>query len=52
MCCGNTGGRVSEMPKRQGNNPKRRIVPAGKLDPAVLARVEREACYTGSPHHR
>lgn len=40
------------MPKRQGANPKRRIVPAGALDPAVLARIAREARYTGSAHHK
>ena len=40
------------MPRRQGNNPKRRIVPAGALSPAVLARIEEEARYTGSAHHK
>ena len=44
--------RFRPMPKRQGANPKRRIVPAGALDPAVLARIEGEARYTGSAHHK
>ena len=40
------------MPKRQGNNPKRRIVPAGALSPAVLARIEEKARYCGNAHHK
>lgn len=40
------------MPKRQGNNPKRRIVPRGTADPNVLNRLLDEARYTGSAHHK
>jgi len=40
------------MPERQGNNPKRRIVPMGAIDRYVLDRLLRKACYTGSPHHK
>ena len=40
------------MPKRQGNNPKRRIVPRGALDPEDLGRLAREARYVGSAHHK
>ena len=40
------------MPTRQGNNPKRRIVPRGAADPDVLNRLLGEACYTGSAHHK
>ena len=40
------------MPKRQGNNPKRRIIPRGAADPDVLNRLLGEVCYTGSAHHK
>ena len=40
------------MPKRQGNNPKRRIAPRHETDPNVLHRLLDEACYTGSAHHK
>ena len=40
------------MPKRRGNNPKRRISPPGKVDQNVLDRLLGKACYTGSPHHK
>ena len=40
------------MPKRQGNNPKRRIVPRDALDPEDLGRLAREARYVGSAHHK
>ena len=37
---------------RQGNNPKRRLVPRNELDPADLARLVTEARYAGSAHHK
>lgn len=40
------------MPKRQGNDPKRRIIPRNDVDPGILDRLEREARYTGSPLHK
>ena len=40
------------MPKRQGNNPKRRIVPRNALDPEDLGRLAKEARYVGSAHHK
>ena len=40
------------MPQRQGNNPKRRIVPRDALDPEDLGRLAREAHYVGSAHHK
>ena len=43
---------IGPMPKRQGNNPKRRLAPRGELDAEDLRRVAREARYTGSAHHK
>ena len=40
------------MPKRQGNNPKRRIAPRHRIDPEVLTRLADEARYTGSALHK
>ena len=40
------------MPKRQGNNPKRRFVPQDKLDPEDLGRLAKKARYVGSAHHK
>lgn len=40
------------MPKRMGSNPKRRITPRHEIDLEVLARLEDEARYTGSAHHK
>ena len=40
------------MPKRQGNNPKRRIASRHEIDPNVLGRILDEACYAGSAHHK
>ncbi len=40
------------MPKRQGNNPKRRIVPKDEVDGSVLERLLDKARYTGSAHHK
>ncbi len=40
------------MPRRQGNNPKRRVVPRRDIDPNVLRRLLDEACYIGSAHHK
>ncbi len=40
------------MPKRQGNNPKRRLVPRHEIDGDVLGRLLNEACYTGSALHK
>ena len=40
------------MPKRQSNNPKRRIIPMSRVAPAFLRRLVRQARYTGSAHHK
>lgn len=40
------------MPKRQSNNPKRKITPMNGADPAFLRRLVRQARYTGSAHHK
>lgn len=40
------------MPKRQGNNPKRRILPRHEADAEALRRLSEEASYTGSAHHK
>ena len=40
------------MPRRQGNNPKRRIVPKDEITPEVLDQYASQASYTGSPHHK
>jgi len=40
------------MPKRQGNNPNRRIEPVGAVAPAELQRLADEAVYQGSGHHK
>lgn len=40
------------MPKRQGNNPKRRIVLRGTLDSKDLHHLASEVFYLGSPHHK
>ena len=40
------------MSRRQGNNPKRRIVPRDALDPGDLGRLAKEARYVGSAHHK
>ena len=40
------------MPKRQGNNPKRRIAPKNKLTPEALNEYANQASYTGSAHHK
>ena len=40
------------MPKRQSNNPKRRIAPMHEIDPAFLNRLVNEVHYTGSAHHK
>ena len=40
------------MPKRQGNNPKRRLIPRDALDSEYLVRLAREARYVGSAHHK
>ena len=40
------------MPKRQGNNPKRRLIPRHEIDGDVLGRLLDEACYTGSALHK
>lgn len=39
------------MPKRQGNNPKRRIAPAG-IEQEYLEGLNARVRYTGSPHHK
>ena len=40
------------MPKRQGNNPKRRIIPRHEIAQNVLDRLLDEAHYTGSALHK
>lgn len=40
------------MPKRQGNNPKRRIAPEAEIDHDHLRWLNRNARYTGSPLHK
>lgn len=40
------------MPKRMGTNPKRRITPRHEIGLEVPARLEDEARYTGSAHHK
>ena len=40
------------MPKRRGNNPKRNIALAGRIDRETLRRLQAEARYTGSAHHK
>lgn len=40
------------MPRREGNDPKRRIVPRGKIEPAVLKRLAKRARYVGSARHK
>lgn len=40
------------MPRRQSDNPKRRIAPVDEIDPAFLDRFAVEAHYTGSPLHK
>ena len=40
------------MPKRQGNNPKRRLAPRDELDAKDLRRLAREVRYVGSAHHK
>ena len=45
-------GAIDPMPQRQGNNPKRRIIPRDALDPGDLDRLAREAHYVGSAHHK
>ena len=40
------------MPKRQGNNPKRRLIPRDELDAEDLRRLARETCHVGSALHK
>ena len=40
------------MPKREGNNPKRRITRAPEIDHDHLEWLCRNARYVGSPHHK
>ena len=40
------------MPRRQGNNPKRRIVPIEEVEQHDLDQLKRCVRYTGSPHHK
>ena len=40
------------MPKRHGNNPKRRIAPRNGTDPKSLDRFAAEAVYTGDSQHK
>ena len=41
-----------EVPKRQGNNPRRRIIPRDRIGREILDRLLEEARYTGSAHHK
>ena len=45
-------GAIDPMLKRQGNKPKRRIIPRDALDPEDLERLAGEARYVGSAHHK
>ncbi len=38
--------------KRQGNDPKRRIAPADRLDPAGREALATRLTYVGSPYHK
>ncbi len=40
------------MPKRQSNNPKRRISPRNEADPQFLDRFAATAVYTGDSQHK
>ncbi len=40
------------MPKRQSNDPKRRIAPQHAFDRTFLDNLAEKASYTGSPHHK
>ena len=40
------------MPKRQSNNPKRRIARTDETEPQFLERVAATAVYTGDPQHK
>ena len=40
------------MPKRQSNNPKRRIAPRDETEPQFLDRVTATAVYTGDGQHK
>lgn len=40
------------MRKRQGNNPKRRIIPKDEVAPGVLKRYANRVKYTGSSLHK
>ena len=40
------------MPRRQGNNPKRRIAREAEATPEYLAWLSGQVRYTGSPHHK
>lgn len=40
------------MPRRQGNDPKRRLIPRDEIGTDVLHRLLDEACYTGSALHK
>ena len=40
------------MPRRRGNNPKRRIMPRHEADESFLTRILGTACYTGNSHHK
>ena len=40
------------MPRRQGNDPKRRIADEDEIAAGVLDRLTNEVRYVGSPHHK
>ena len=44
--------RIVKVPRRQGNNPKRRICPIETTDKQVLERLRLEVPYAGSGHHK
>jgi len=37
---------------RQGNNPKRRVVPIAAIDEGIVDRLLSDAKYVGSGHHK
>ena len=45
-------GQCTYMRKRQGNNPKRRILPRNETSPDMLDRIIGGARYVGSAHHK
>lgn len=38
--------------RRQGNNPKRKVISPENINEALLAQLREKAKYVGSPHHK